>query len=158
LVGKRSLDWNYVENQTMFGIEGDFASEEWPVNILVGMAASSDEETVKVFGTPVKLEGSTFELYAGGRKYLETGSPFAPYIGGGFSLIDAKISASVGGFEASGSDSSFGIFLNGGGVYRLESFNIGLDIRMLLGTEINVGDSSGDADYTQFTIVLGYGF
>ncbi|MGK7344846.1 MAG: outer membrane beta-barrel protein [Candidatus Nitrospinota bacterium M3_3B_026] len=168
LLGQRNLssDWDPVDKQTTFAVEVDFASADWPVNVIFGMAGSVAEEDTTVtvtdgwrlYDVNVTLEGKTSEIYGGGRKYFDTGSPMAPYIGAGLSFIKAELSASAGGYKVSLDDTSAGLFIDGGLVYRVGSFNIGLDLRLLTGTSMEAAGYSTDANYTQAALVIGYGW
>lgn len=165
LLGQRNMnegDWKPVHEQTLLAVEADFGRKNWPVNMLVGFAGSKKDGNIVVTDgynvAAVNLKGTTSEFYVGARKYFGAGTSFTPYLNGGVSFINAKAEASVAGFSVSGDDSSTGLFLGGGGIFRAGSFNIGLDLRLLTGTDIKIGSTSATADYSQFALILGYGW
>ncbi len=165
LLGQRNMDeddWKPVHEQRLLGVEADFKGKSWPVNILIGFSGSKKDENIIVSNSlgsaNIKLEGTTSELYIGARKYFLPGTSMTPYLNAGVSFIKAKITGSIGGLGVSGDDSSAGLFFGGGATYRFGSLNVGFDLRLLTGADIKIGATSGTADYSQFALVLGYGW
>lgn len=152
-LGGRSFDsefWAPTEDQASFGIEfaeqGTLDSLGWEI----GLAGSRDESTLLGFD----VAGSTAELYAGLRKSFGSDT-VRPYVGGGLALIDARFEA--GG--ASEDDSSLAGYVHGGIEFLLSpTFLIGIDARLLFGSRIAIAGVSGDADYTQGALTLGWRF
>jgi len=152
-LGQRSLDeddWAPLEDQPMFGVE--FSSER-PGSILgweVGLMGSYTSDDV--FG--VSLDATTGEIYGGVRKtFLQ--STVRPYVGAGLSAINARLE----GGGVSDDDTSLGIYGHGGAIVMLgQSFHLGLDLRGLFGTDVELFGVSGDADYVQLALVLGWLF
>jgi len=165
LLGQRNLeenDWKPVHEQALLGVEADFKGKNWPVSLLLGFSGSKeDDNAILINGFNVsnaKLEGSTREFFVGARKYFFPGDGLMPYLNGGISFIKAKIAGSIAGFGLSGDDSSTGLFFGGGAIYRFGSFNIGFDLRLLTGSDLTIGAVSATADYSQFALIVGYGW
>lgn len=153
-LGQRSLDegdWAPVEDQATFGVE--FAREPAGSTIgwEIGLLGSADETTVAGFD----VEATTGELYGGVRKTFGSGVA-RPYVGGGLSFINAEVDVSgLGSFD----DSSPAAYAHAGISFDVTpSFFLGLDLRLLLGSDMTIGGISGDADYTQLAVHLGWAF
>ena len=150
-VGNRSMhddDWDPVDDQTVFGIGYDTKLTNLPFEFEAAVARSKDESG--------SVEGITRELSAGIRKTFDVGdTKFHPYVGGGLGLIRAEV-------ETSGpddDDTSLGLYLHGGIGYDLsENWQVGLDLRFLFGSDIDLLGNSMDADYTQFAVYVAYAF
>jgi opacity protein-like surface antigen len=150
-VGNRSMhddDWDPVDDQTVLGIGYDTKLSSLPFEFEAAVARSKDESG--------SVEGITRELSAGLRKTFDVGDArFHPYVGAGIGLIRAEV-------EAPGpddDDTSIGVYLHGGLGYDLsENWQVGLDLRFLVGSDIDLNGNSMDADYTQFAVYVGYSF
>jgi hypothetical protein len=153
-LGQRSLDkgdWEPVEDQPTIGLEFVHETADFPVGFEVGLMGSSDDDNVG----GVDLTGSTGELYGGVRKTFGS-DVVRPYVGAGLSYIDAKIEASGFGDE---DDSSIAGYIHGGVDFDItESFFLGVDLRFLFGSDLNIAGFDTDADYTQLALRLGWAF
>jgi len=177
LSGARVLsysDWKTlaVEEQVLYGVDFDFTKESWPVSLLIGISgstASSNLYLISYYGYTLATfdnETTTREFDVGARKYFNTDSNFMPYISAGIASIDVEntVTCTSGCFGSfSLSDSSAGVFLDGGLMWRLGwHFNLGLDLKVLTGTSIQYVSNGVpfdiDADYRQAALILGYGF
>ena len=161
--GQRSLDedfWEPTEDQTVIGAEIDFGGEHWPVNIAVGYWTSEDDGTLASFPIlgAVDLDAELSEWSIGVHKVWKAGIA-RPFVGGGVSFLDADADVSSNLGDASDSDSTNGIYVEGGIFWRLGSaFNLGLHGRILEGTDLTLFDQDGDADYWQIGGLLGFGW
>lgn len=107
--------------------------------------------------------GQTTEMFVGARKTFTIASVFHPYLAAGVAYIWATngVSGATIGLPpqliVAEQDSSFG-FYGRGGVYVTiaDHINIGLDIRALTGTDVDV--FGADADYVQGAVTVGWGF
>jgi opacity protein-like surface antigen len=153
-LGQRSFDeddYAPVEDQFTFGLE--FAQEyrDSPVGWEIGLMGSADESSVGGFD----VEGSTGEIYGGVRKSFGS-ERIRPYVGAGVSFINSDFEV-VG--VGSDDDSSVGAYAHGGVAFEITpSFLLGLDLRGLFGTDIEIAGFQTDADYLQFAIFAGFGF
>jgi hypothetical protein len=153
-VGQRMFDedfWSPLEDQLTLGLE--FASEN-PAHFVgweAGAMYSFDEDEVAGFD----VDASTWELYGGVRKtLLDSDSTLRPYLGAGLAWITGDVEVSGVGSD---DDDSFGVYLHGGIDARVSnSFFVGADLRGLLGTEVDIAGVSGDADYLQIALALGW--
>jgi len=148
-------DWEPVEDQPTFGLEYSNENPAQSIGWEIGFMASEEDDNIGAFD----VEGSTSELYGGIRKSFETEGAVRPYLGGGLALITAEGEVALGGLSASEDDSSPALYLHGGIAFDVsDAFFIGVDLRILTGSDITFGEYDGDADYTQLAIVLGFGF
>jgi outer membrane protein with beta-barrel domain len=154
-LGQRNLsdsNWDQWDTQGVFGATVDFEVKDWPVELEGGLQGSN--VTKSVFGTDVKAE--VHEIFFGANKTwnLKKGK-MHPFAGAGIADVTAKFS----GGGLSDSDSSTGVYLHGGIFWRLgHRFNIGFDGRVMLGTNITLNGASGDSNYTQLGVLLGFGW
>ncbi len=160
LIGGRQMDdelnWEPLEDQFALGVELDFRPEDFPLGFEVGLQGSITAD--EILG--VTVTASVVELYFGPRVTLDLGqSGFHPYFGAGVTLLAAELEAESGGFRVSDDDSTAGGYAHGGVYYRTQSnFNIGLDVRHVTNTDINLFGGDGDADYFQVALLLGGSF
>ena len=158
VLGGRWLDedeWEPVEEQGVFGVTVDFGKESWPINLAAGFMVSGSEED---FGA-VDIEGSITEFSFGVLKTWKEGT-IRPFVGGGLALVEAEIEVDgPGGASASDDDNSGAIYGQGGVYWRIgPRFNIGGDVRVLLGSDVEIGGVDREADYFQIGLLLGWGW
>lgn len=151
LLGVRALgkdDFEPVEKQGTIGFEFSHEKPDAAIGFEVGLQLSGDEDDNGGLDT----EAGTGELYAGVRKSFGDESVH-PYIGGGIALIAAEV-------EANGSDDddvSGAAYAHAGVAFDLaENFFIGLDARVLFGSDLELGGVDTDADYGQLAFVIGF--
>lgn len=150
--GGRKLDhgdWSPVDDQTAFG--ADFSRVTGAIGWEVGVQGSRESDDV----SGAKLRGTTREIHGGLR--VEAGdNVIRPYAGAGLAYINAKIDPDVG---ASDDDGSLAGYLHGGVTCDLgTAFYVGLDARVLFGSDLTINGASTDADYGQLAIVVGFAF
>ena len=153
-LGQRNLDeddWEPVEEQATFGLEFSRETAGSPVGFEIGLMGSADEAD---FGG-ADVEGTTGELYGGLRKTFG-GDVVRPYVGGGIAFITAEAEISGVGSD---DDSSPAGYLHGGIDFDVtDSFFLGIDLRFLFASDIEIAGFETDADYVQFALVLGFVF
>ena len=162
-VGQRSLDegdWEPVEDQATLGLE---YSRENPASLVgweLGLLASQDDADERFGGIDFDFEGSTTELYGGVRKtFGDEEARVHPYVGGGLSLVNAKVEVKALGESEDEDDDSIAGYLHGGIAFDLtESFYAGVDLRILVGSDIEIAGVDADADYEQLALVIGFSF
>lgn len=157
VLGPRALDagfWDPVDGQQAVGVTVDFHQRGWPVGLEAGFQVSGDDTEV---GT-VDVKGGVAELSFGINKTWDHVGRASPFIGGGIASV-------VAAYELDGStvgdddDGSLGFYVHGGAFWRLgRRFNIGVDARLLGGTDVTLLGTSGDANYSQVGLVLGWGW
>jgi len=154
-LGRRSLDkgeWAPLEDQPVFMVEFAHEPEGSAIGWEIGLGGSADSD--KVLGADVDV--TVGELYGGVVKsFLPGDSVVRPYLGGGVSYLTADVDVPGGGDD----DSSLAAYLHGGAAFNVtQSFYLGVDLRVLFGSDITLGGIGTDADYEQFTVFLGFGF
>ena len=151
-----------VEDHLMFGFEGHAGKKESVVSVEYGLAYSNDDDDVFVSGLGVvDVEATSFEGYVGARfsPVIEGAKSVHPYVGIGLSVInlDLEIDTFLG--SASEDDSSLAAYVHGGVLFDLgDHAVVGIDLRTLFGSDIDIAGVSGDADYFQIAAVFGVRF
>lgn len=104
----------------------------------------------------VDVTGAAAELYGGGR-YMLKGKRWTPYVGGGVAGILAGVDNDQGGQVADDQDFSLGLYVHGGVQYKLtESIYLGVDLRTLFATSLELETITGDTDYVQLGFLFGF--
>ncbi len=160
-LGQRNLDeddYEPVDEQVMLGLEFVHEARDSVVGWELGLAGSADEETVQLLGQDVDVEATTGEVYAGIRKSIGSGR-FRPYVGGGVAYIQSELEASTSLGSGSVDDGSIAGYLHVGVSFDLTpGFFIGLDLRALLGSDLDYDGLESDADYEQLALTIGGAF
>lgn len=160
LIGQRWLgdEWEAVDEPSVFGVEVDFAPQKSPVHVALGVQLSGDDSTL-----PGPISGDDdvdvgfFELSAGFLWHPVKQGVARPYIGGGVLTMSAAIASDFVFFDADEADQSFGFYGNLGMFFKVgERFNIGVDGRIVRGTEFEFAGSEIDADYEQAALLIGF--
>lgn len=153
-LGQRQLDedeWEPLDEQPVFGLEYSREAEGDAVGFEVGIMGSADDDTV--LGTDVEV--STGELYGGIRKTFGE-DVLRPYVGAGLSFLNLQVDASGLGDD---DDTSPAFYAHGGlAIAASDTFMIGLDLRFLLGSDLEIAGVDTDSDYVQLALMLGIGF
>ena len=153
-LGQRSLDeddYAPVEDQATLGFEYSQEAAGSAFGWEVGIMGSSDDDRVAGFD----VEARTGELYGGIRKSFGDDA-VRPFVGGGLAIINSEIEVVGAGSD---DDSSFAAYLHGGVALAVsESFLLGLDLRLLFGSQLEIVGIDTDADYGQIALFLGFGF
>jgi len=146
VLGSRSLDkgfWEPTEDQTFFGVTVDFGKEAWPIQLAIGAYGSVSDESLG----PFDIKGKVTELSFGVLKVWHLKGGGRPYVGGGLSAVTATAEIDGFGLSFDDDDTSPGIYAQGGFYWRLGSrFNIGGDVRLVRGTDVELFGAKGDAD------------
>jgi hypothetical protein len=160
ILGGRGLDkdfWEPANGQFVIGAQVDFGKMDWPIHLETGMQVSVGGEE-DFFGT-ADVYGSVAELDFGVNKTWELKGPARPFIGGGLAAVGASITIEAPLNDIDDDDDSGGAYFHGGVFWRIGSrFNIGIDGRVLVGTNITLFGEDGDADYAQLGMILGWGW
>jgi hypothetical protein len=160
VLGSRALDkdfWEPVNGQAVFGTTVDFGKKEWPIHLETGLLVSVGVEEDFIGASDVF--GSVAELDFGVNKTWKLKGPARPFIGGGLASVGASYTIEAPGDDIDDNDSSGGAYFHGGVFWRIgKRFNIGIDGRFLVGTNITLFGVDGDADYAQLGMILGWGW
>jgi len=148
MIGQKLFDsdeWDPIDKQSSFGVEGAFGPGRWPVQMAAYLSRASGEEATSYSGTQFNLDATTYEIGIGLNKTFTAGKIY-PYVGAG--LVHAKVdfTAQQSGTSASDEGSGFGGWGGAGLFYRVGStFNLGAAARY----------SSVDVDFNAYTSTSG---
>ena len=111
VLGHKTFDmeyWEPAQDQGGFSIEYDYAKNDWPVSLMIGISYGDDESEAGENGEISKwgsegtiIKTASTELYGGARKYFRRGKTFVPYIGAGVSVISMDVAVDSGDGEKS---------------------------------------------------------
>ena len=157
LGGVRSLeneDFDEVDDATVWGVEGLLGLNNQGTG-LEGGYMRADQDGGPFFGGTGSSQVETDELFIGLRQTWFTDSMFQPYVGAGGAWLDAN-AEEEGGFDDD--DNSTAAYARGGVGWQFTNFQIGLDGRVLLGTDFEFDDNDTDLDYLQILAFIGWSF
>jgi hypothetical protein len=152
--------FNAADNHVAMTLKYDFGGKI--IRPVVGLGYSSSEVKNNNFAIfqPRDDEADVFELSAG---FLVSrfDKALRPYFGAGVAWISVDIELVEPGAVVSYHDSDQGFYLNTGFIRTVgkgHPVNVGMDIRYLTGTEIEIQGRTGDADYFQIGFLVGARF
>lgn len=159
ILGSRQMDdnWQPMETQTSVGIRVDHMLQALPLRLVWGLHASTDDgsDMAEPFHLAGDVEASVTEFSVGVMKLWDRRVHFRPYVSTGLSLVHAELEAD--GFDEN--DDSLGVFVEVGISWRFgPGFNIGIDTRHLLLTDLQMGDADVDVNYFQVGLLAGWGW
>lgn len=160
-IGIRKLDdqdfWQEVDSQALFGVLADFGLGQLPLHAAVGIQVSVDEQDIE--GSPGFTRTGSVADFSAGLKLMPREGAFRPYLGAGVASVGAAGEIEGGGSTSDFDDQSFGFYVQGGGFTRIgKGFNLGVDLRLVTGTDIDFGGVTGDADSFVAALTLGWGW
>jgi hypothetical protein len=162
--GWRSMQddsWEPVDDQNVYGVTVDFGGHKWPLNIALGYYDSSDTGTLASFPIlgNIDIKGELHEYSLGAHKVWTLKSPLRPFVGAGLTRVTAKatIDSALGSRDEK--DDTTGGYLDAGLFFRIgEMLNVGFSGRLVEGTDVDIFGVSGDADYYQLGVLVGFGW
>jgi opacity protein-like surface antigen len=159
LLGRRSLDkdlWEPLDDPYVFEVVFERRSPGSILGFELGTSLAYDDTTISGFD----IESRSLELYGGLRATWELAQGrLRPYLAVGPSLIHTDLSIEDGFDSDSDSDTSLGLYARAGINWVFENgFGLGLDYRKLFGTDLSLFGASGDVDFDQFGLTLGFAF
>jgi hypothetical protein len=172
LLGQQQLDedyWRPASRHLNFGLETSFERfGDWFGGEGGFFFTMDDDEGTYVDpiqgNTDIETDMVLVELYGGLHRTFFRESVVRPYVGAGVSVFwveaDQVIKPTQGDRSSDKEDEfAFGLYAHGGVSFQLgERFQIGLDVRAVGLTDVDVlTGPSGDLDYQQVSIFLGYG-
>lgn len=161
LIGQTYLHdfWKPLDEPASFGVEVDFAPSKSPVHVALGfnMAWDSKHLSTPYYGQTGHV-GAGFLEFSAGFLYTPVKHGVArPYLGAGVLRMFAGVGSGSDFWSRSDTDQSFGFYGNAGIFFKVgDTFNIGLDGRLVRGTKIALGGVDGNADYGQASLLLGF--
>ena len=165
VIGQRYMSddlWKPLDEPTVFGVEIDFAPASSPVHVALGLQFAGDSGNATVedpfLGATGSVDSTLFEFSTGFLWHPVKKAIVRPYLGAGALMMVAANDTTWGVFDDDGeSDQSFGFYGNAGLFFKVgDHFNIGIDGRIVRGTNITLAGRELDADYEQVAILLGF--
>lgn len=161
LIGQRYLTeaWKPLDRPSSFGVEVDFAPAKSPVHVAIGLnlAGESKHVTTPFYGKTGKVSAGFLDISAGFLWLPVRRAVARPYVGAGVLKMYAATGSSWGVFGNGDSDQSFGFYGNAGIFFKVgDTFNIGLDGRLVRGTKVTLVGQDGNANYGQASLLLGF--
>lgn len=160
-VGTRSLDddtfWSEVDRPLAFGVEVDYRDPGSILGAEFGIGFAIDAEDRALIDTV----GSFIEAYGGLRLTgdMGPGKRIHPYIGAGAVVMFAYEEHFTGVVDVDDDDTTFGGYAHVGAYYSISRhIHIGVDGRIVFGTDLDMFGISTDADYKQLSFMVGTGF
>ena len=152
--------FNSADNHIAMTLKYDFGGKI--IRPVVGLGYSSTDDGRNSFAIfrSREDEASVFELSAG-FCVSNFNKALRPYFGAGVAWISADIELIEPGAVVGYHDSDVGFYLDTGFVRTVGNefpVNLGLDIRYMTGTEIEIQGRTGDADYFQIGFLVGARF
>ena len=161
LLGARQLDdtpaWRPLDEPFVFAVEAEFHGADSILGPEIGLSLAADGD--EIMG--IDVQSAFAELYVGLRLTGTFGSSGSlhPYVGAGGSFVFADITGVSGLLEVSDDDVSFGAYVHAGIYWTFgRAFSLGVDGRVLAGTDVELLGVSTDADYEQLALLFGVGF
>ena len=147
-----------LEQQNAGGAALEWKAAKGGLGWELGGFYSADDETQGAIETKV----NSAEGFAGVRwDFGDSQVRVRPYLGAGVSVIRPERELLVSGTSAGKvDDTSAGGYAHAGIMFGLnESLSLGFDLRGVFATDVDFGGGlSGDADYVQGAVVLGFSF
>lgn len=155
--GRRLTDeaWGDVDEQLALGFE---FTRVLPSGFGIEFGALGSTDVQERASENVDVTGAVVELYFGFRQEFGSGR-LHPYLAAGGSALAAGIDNDSGGVVADDEDMAPAIYGRGGFLYETgpRSF-VGLDLRIVRGSELEFETVELDADYEQATFIIGLRF
>jgi len=161
LIGQTYLGdfWQPLDEPAAFGVEVDFAPKKSPVHVALATNVSGDSASVSspFFGQTGHVAVGFLEFSTGFIWLPVKRSVARPYLGAGVLTMLAAVDAGANAWNGGDTDQSFGFYGNAGIFFKVgDSFNIGLDGRLVRGTSITLAGIEVDADYERASLLLGF--
>jgi len=164
----QSDDWNPIDKQASFGVEGVYGPAKWPVHIDTYLERSSEsKDAIAYGGFPYHIQATTRELGVGANKTW-TMKKFYPYLAAGLLYVKIDVAVEQSGFSGSDGDNGFGGWGSAGAFYRVGSaFNLGgavrysaadVDFNAYQTDHINFGGANIQGGGFAFGVLLGWGW
>jgi len=161
-VGQRWLgdEWQPIDEPAIFGVEVDFAPQSSPIRVALASFMAADSQDIgsgTFLGDTGDVDIGFFELSAGFLWLPVKQGVARPYLGAGALMMGAVIGSNWDWFEDNDFDHSFGFYGTAGVYFKVgDTFNIGMDGRIVRGTEFSFAGTEIDGDYEQVSLLLGF--
>jgi hypothetical protein len=143
--------WGSRQDQMVAGILVDFGKEGWPIHLCLASMGSSSEEN--------GITGSVDEYALGVMKVWEPRSAIRPFVGAGLAAVTVSFITDTGSGDLVRHDTTSAFYVDGGVFWRTgRRFNIGAGVRFMTQARIEIQGVRGDANYSQFHVLAGWGW
>jgi opacity protein-like surface antigen len=145
-------DWEPLDQQMTWGLEGDVKQENWPISLVLGYRVSQDEADEDDVHMEIKLS----EVSLGVRKILGDWPSIRPFVSGGLSSLTGEWTESDPEESESDSDRVDGFWVSGG-VYTTVwgHLNLGFEARWSRARMIFF-DTDTEAGALSYGLLVGY--
>jgi len=158
LLGGRQLDertYRPVDEQFLHGAEASFRPRGEGLGLEVGATVGHDFDGALLFGD--NSESNLADLYVGGRFTANTSGVVQPYFGVGASVLIVELNRITGNTNHRDDDVGFGAYAHGGIAVAVSKLVLlGIDVRSVFGSEVELFGVDTDADYTQVALFVGF--
>lgn len=151
--------WAPIDEPASFGFETDFGPKKSWIHVALGFNIAGDSQEVPgtLFGESGDVGVGFLEFSAGFLIHPVKKAPVRPYIGGGIVRTFAGIGSDWAFGSGGDTDSTFGFYGNAGVFFMVgDSFHIGIDGRIVRGTDVSFSGFDTDVDYEQASLLLGF--
>ena len=163
LIGQQNLDeeaWAPTDELRAIGIGYAHEAPDSPVGFEVGLQLAQESEEAFVSGLGIvdfSVENLSFSV--GVRRTLLRDRMVQPFIGAGLEIASVTAEGVFGSISVEDDDVSPGVYLHGGVMVWLgEAARIGIDGRIVRGTDVTLFGAEGDVDYEQLGVFLAFVF
>ena len=163
LVGLRdfaaSSTWQPLDEQLALGLDFVYGPRDallqWDISVLYAF----DDTSTALSGGADRASAETWEVGLGMLHFFRFGSEaVVPYLGGGVSLLHVDTELLAGGL-VDDSDWSFGGYARAGMQFRFREYeHIGLDLRVLGGTDLDLAGGTTHGDAIVLSLIFGNQF
>lgn len=152
--GERSIEEDTgeadISDQPVVGLEAVFGILPFGLGIEAAYFRSEEEGTEAGIDVGAEIQ----ELAIGIRKTFRESKFIRPYIGGGLSYLDSEITVD----DVADDDGTGAYYLHVGVGYHILFFSIGLDYRLVGGTDSSFEGEDIDLNYDQVSAFIGISF
>lgn len=144
-----------LDSQPSIGIQTNLGFASWPISLVLGYNRAWADSSR--FGADLEIEQS--EFYGGLAYHFYKEDSLQPFISGGLSMNDHKLTVSDAGDSMASRGDSLGVWLSGGVQYRVtESVNLGAEVKYQAYAEEDLFDSGYGMENVLLNFLVGYHF
>jgi hypothetical protein len=151
--------WTPIDKPASFGFDVDFAPKKSWVHVALGFNIAGEDAHVAspFFGETGHVGVGFVEFSAGFLVHPVKKAPVRPYFGAGIVRTFAGVGSGSDFWSGGDTDQTFGYYGNAGIFFKVgDVFNIGIDGRIVRGTDVTLAGIETDVDYEQASLLLGF--
>jgi opacity protein-like surface antigen len=165
IIGFRQFDegdWSPTDTHGMLGAQVDFSYWDFPLHVELGLRGSRDDGDDDDDGFDFDEDAGfehTVSDFTAGIMIIPDYGPMRPYFDAGLAMVQVRAEVNEGNVRFEDDDSSPGVYIGGGILWRLTpTFNLGFDARYLGGTDVRIFGNEVDVDSYSLAMKIGYGW